>query len=153
MGRHPRLGAAAIHIDLNTHLQGGQVLGALLAQALCNLEAVDAVHPVKMLGHQTGFVALNRPNAVPLQRQISEGSDLVHAFLNVVFAKGPLPRRMGLAHSFWAPSFGHRQQVHAGRITARGLAGRLDVRAHLRQIFGNESIHAASVPKPQALFV
>ena len=110
---HARFVVAPVHIHLNAHLQGRQVLGALLRQALGDFEAVDTVHPVKVLGHQTGFVALNRADAVPLQGQIAQGVDLVHRFLDVVFAKSGLPSRMGLAHRIGAPGFGDSQELYA----------------------------------------
>ena len=66
LGLHARLVGAAIHIDLNAHLQGRQVRGALLVKTLGNFEPVQGLHPVKVLGHALGFVALNGANAVPL---------------------------------------------------------------------------------------
>ena len=41
-------------------------------QALRCFEPVNAVHPVKMLSHQPGFVALHRANAMPHQWQICQ---------------------------------------------------------------------------------
>jgi hypothetical protein len=68
VGHYPRFVDTAVHVDLNADLQGGQAIGALLAQALRDFEPVDRLHPVKMLGHQPGFVALQRSDAMPLDR-------------------------------------------------------------------------------------
>ncbi len=57
----------AVNVDLQTHLQRRQMRRALLGQTLGNFEAIDAVYPIKVLGHRAGFVALQRANAVPLQ--------------------------------------------------------------------------------------
>jgi hypothetical protein len=124
--------------------------GALLAQALRDFQAVDAVHPVKVLGHQAGFVALDRADAMPLQGQILQGRDLVHRFLDVVFAKSDLPSGMGGPHGIGPPGLGDGQQLHAARRTACRLAGGLDVRVDLRQVLGDGSVHGLSVPNPSA---
>ena len=51
---------------------GANCRGPLLAQALGDLQAVHRVHPVKVLGHQARLVALDRADAVPLQRQVAQ---------------------------------------------------------------------------------
>jgi hypothetical protein len=76
---------------LQANLQGRQACGTLLAQALRDFQAVDAVHPIKMLGHPACLVALNGPNAMPhavlCDRVGAQQLDFFNRFLNVVFAK------------------------------------------------------------------
>jgi len=83
--------------------------GALVAEALRDFEAVYGVGPVKVLGHEFGFVALHGADAVPHQRGLAvlQGDDFVYAFLDVVFAKVPLAAGGDLAHIVGAESFGH----------------------------------------------
>jgi len=132
-----RFGGPAIRIHLQTHLQRRQVPGPLVRQALRDLEPIHAVYPVKMLGHQTGLVALDRADAVPLQRQIMQGGDLVHRLLDVVFAKSRLACGMGLAHRLGTKGLGHGQQAHAGGRAARRITGCPDAVTHRLKVFGN----------------
>ena len=44
--------------------------GSLRTQALGDFQPIHRMHPVKMLGHQPGFVGLDRANAMPLKRQL-----------------------------------------------------------------------------------
>ena len=120
---------------------------ALFGQALGDLESVHAVHPVEVLGHQSGLVALNGADAMPLQRQVVQGSDFVDRFLDVVFAKGGLPCGMGLAHGIGPPGFGHGQQLHAVGCAPCGLASGLNLRTHAGNVVGNGGGHGLSVPK------
>lgn len=66
-----RLGQPAVHIDLQTDLQRRQMRGTLVAEPLGNLQPVNRVYPVKMLGYQAAFVALDRADAMPLKGQLS----------------------------------------------------------------------------------
>ena len=138
---HARFGVAAVHIDLDAHLQGRQVFWALLGQALGDFEAVDAVHPIKVLGHQSGFVALNGADAVPDQWQIAQCRDLVHRFLDVVFAKSGLTCRMGLAHRFRPPCFGDSQQLHTVCVAPCRLASGLNLYPDAGDVVGNGWAH------------
>jgi len=49
--------------------------------------------PVKIFRHQTAFIRLQRPDEMPGQRRLMPGkvSNLIDAFLNIVFAKRQLP--------------------------------------------------------------
>jgi hypothetical protein len=55
--------------------RAGKLWRALLAQALRDLQAVHRVRPVKVRGHQPGLVALDGPDAVPLQGQVLQQRD------------------------------------------------------------------------------
>lgn len=88
------------------------------------------MNPVKVLGHQAGFVALDRADAMPLQGQVAQLGDFLHRFLDVVFTKGGLPGGKGGLHGIRAKSFGHRQQMDAVLRAARSQTGRMDSVAH-----------------------
>ncbi|MNV59758.1 hypothetical protein D3C71_1522020 [compost metagenome] len=102
------------------------MIGPLGRQALGDLEPVHRMHPVKVLGHQAGLVALNGANTVPLQSCTGQGSvhscNLVHAFLDVVFAEVALAGGHGLQHRIGAKGLGNGQQGNAGRIAPGGFA-------------------------------
>ena len=97
------------------------------------------MHPVKMLGHQPGLVALDRTDAVPLQRRLAgqrvlaQRGDFLHRFLNIVLAKSGLAGRPGGLHRLRAEGFGHGQQADRTRVAARGLASREDAGVNLLQ--------------------
>ena len=150
---HARFGLAAVYIHLNAHLQGRQMGRALLGQALGDFEAVHAVHPVKVFSHQTRLVALDGADTVPHQRQITQGHDLVHRLLDVVFAKSGLTPSMGCAHRLRAPGFGDGQQRHAVCRAASRLASSFNLRPDMRQVFGNGGVHGLSVPNPEQAFL
>ena len=142
-GGHACFVGAAIHIQLQAHLQGRQVGRALLGQALGNFQAVNGVRPVKVLGHQAGFVALDGANAVPLQlrrqrgRQGLHAGDFVHAFLEVVFAKRALACLGGFEHGLGRKGFGDGQQGHAVGRARRLGAGLGHALVHELELVGN----------------
>jgi hypothetical protein len=102
--------------------------GALVTQALRDFEAVYRVRPIKVLGHEFGFVALHGADAVPHQWGLAvlQGDDFVHAFLDVVFAKVALAAGRNLSNIVGAEGFGNGQQLHALSGLATGCAGRSD---------------------------
>jgi hypothetical protein len=110
---------------------------ALLAQALRDFQAVHRMHPVKVLGHQPGLVALDRADAVPLQRQGGWRSAFCPPLPGCSFHQSGLARhRMGHAplrdQRSWTPPAAPRCRVapcSAGR--------RLHARAHALEIVGN----------------
>ena len=83
--------------------------GALVVQALRDFEAAYRVRPVKVLGHEFGFVALYGADAVPHQcgLAVMQRDDFVYAFLDVVFAKVALAAGCYLAHIVGAEGFRH----------------------------------------------
>ena len=102
---------------------GSHSLGPLLGQALRHLEPVDRVRPMEVGRHQPRLVALDRAYAMPFQRKFGQQRDLLHRFLDVVFAKGDLARRKRLAHRFGAEGLGHRQQPDFLHIALRRRTG------------------------------
>ena len=122
--RNAGLGRAAVDVHLDAHLQRGHSLGPLLGQALRHLEPVDRVRPMEVGRHQPRLVALDRAYAMPFQRKFGQQRDLLHRFLDVVFAKGGLARRKRLAHRFGAEGLGHRQQPDFLHIALRRRTGR-----------------------------
>lgn len=124
---HASLVNTTIDVDLQAHLQWRQMCRALLGQALGNFEAIDAVYPVKVLGHGAGFVALQRANAMPLQAikplQIVQLGHFVQRFLHVVFTKGALTGCSGGAHGIGTKGLRDGQQLHAGPAPPSARAG------------------------------
>ena len=137
---HTGLGGAAIHIHLNTHLQGRQVIGPLGRQALGGLEPVYGVRPVKVLGHQARLVALDGANAVPLQRgneSAPHRGDLFYPLLDVIFTKRTLAGSGCLQHRLGTKSFGNGQQRNTGGIPARPCTGVRKAPQNLLEVVGN----------------
>ena len=106
------------------------MLRALGRQPLGDFEAINRVHPVKVLGHQSGFVALHRANAMPHQAQTLQRLDLGHRFLDVIFAKGGLAGCGGLSHGVGIKRLGHGQQLDVGGSPARIGTCRCHTRVH-----------------------
>lgn len=111
--RHTRFGGAAIGIDLQTNLQWRQMRGALLVQALGNFQTVHALHPIEMRRDQSGFIALQRPDAMPHQAgQMPQRCDFVDPLLHIVFAEVTLAHRRHNGHWLCGKCFGNGQQMH-----------------------------------------
>ena len=146
------LALASIHIHLNADLQRRQIIRALLVQALGNFFAVHGVHPVKVLGDQPGLVALYRANAMPLQglhiRHGTHGGNLVDTFLDVVFAKRPLPGQRGFAHRLGGKGFGHREQRHLCGLPAALLTCIGNLRVNALELAGNHRHNLSKRTKP-----
>jgi twitching motility protein PilT len=104
----------------------------LVVQALGDFEAIDGVRPIEIFGHEFGFVALNRPNAMPHQGLSAalQSGDFVYAFLNVVLSKIALPAGSDLAHIVGAEGFGNGQQLHIINTTATGRTSGCHTRLH-----------------------
>ena len=66
--RHAALSRLAADVDLNAHLQRRQVRRPLLGEALGDLQPIDRMDPVEMLGGEARLVALQRADQVPLER-------------------------------------------------------------------------------------
>ena len=58
--------SAVLELHLDADVEGWQGMRPLLAQPVRDPCTVQRMHPVKVLGHQPGLVALNRTDAVPL---------------------------------------------------------------------------------------
>ncbi len=139
IGVNARLGQPAVHIGLQTHLQRRQMRWALIAESLGNLQPVNSVYPVKMLGNQPAFVALDRADAMPLNGQIPQSGDFVDRLLDIVFTKPGLPSCKGLAHRLGTPGFGNRQQSHTIDRASRLRAGCGDTCTNALEIVTNGS--------------
>ena len=66
-GSSPLLLASPLMLTCRHSCSGGSAGGPLLGQALRDLQPVDAVHPVEVLGHDARLVALQRADQVPAQ--------------------------------------------------------------------------------------
>ena len=75
-----------------------------------------------MFGHQPGFIALHRADAMPLQRQIGQRLDFFHRLLDVVLAKRQLPGGIGLGHGLGPEGLGDGQQTDLRRVAPAGAA-------------------------------
>ena len=70
-----------------------------------DFDPVDAVDPREILGDGCGFVALNRADEMPNDRQIARRQDFDERFLQITFAEFVLPGLKGppngdLRHAF-----------------------------------------------------
>ena len=108
----------------------GQVRRALRRQALCDFQALDAVHPGKMLRDGAGLVALDWTDVVPLEWQLRQCADLFHPFLHVVLAERALPGGVCRQYGRRRESLADRQQLHTGGGTASVGTGRNDAQAY-----------------------
>ena len=114
---------AAVGVDLDAHLQRRQMRWTLLAQALRDLQTINRLDPVKMLGHQARLVALHGANAVPLNPCIAQHPDFFDRFLDVVLAQAWLPCGNGLFNRGYCKGLGYRQQRDRIHRPARCEAG------------------------------
>ncbi len=128
--RHAALAVLATDVDLDADVEWRQMHVALCRQALGDLQAVDAMHPVEGIRHRTGLVALQRADEMPLEAERTQRLDLVHALLHVVLAESALPGDGSLAHGLRGPGLAHREQLHVGGV-APGTSRRVvDAGAH-----------------------
>jgi hypothetical protein len=79
-----------------------------------------------MRRHEPGLVALDRADAMPLQRQVAQQGDLFDCFLDVVLAESALSRGAGLTHHFAVEGFRHRQQRDFVHIAVGTRTGQRD---------------------------
>ena len=87
---HARFRRFVVNIDLQADIQVGKLVGALCAEALGDLEAIDGMDPVEMGGDSPGFIGLQVPDKVPDKVISAAGGDLFEPFLDEIFAKVPL---------------------------------------------------------------
>lgn len=111
------------------------------------------MHPVKVLGHQARLVALNRADAVPHQRQITQRGDFLHRFLNVVFTKRRLAGLKGGLHRVGAKGFGNGQKCDGIISPACSLTGGVDAGLHRLQLRRNHGHNCFSVTNNHGGFV
>ena len=107
---------------------------ALFTQTLGDLEPIHRVHPVKMFGHQSTLVALDRTDAVPHQGQRAQLGDFLHRFLDVVFTKPGLSGGIRGPDGIGTKGFGNRQKCDGIDRSASTLAGSLQARVHCGQL-------------------
>jgi twitching motility protein PilT len=106
-----------------------------------------------MLGHQPRLVALDRPDAVPLQVQVTQLGDFLHRLLNVVFTKSGLPGGMGGGHGRRVKSFGNGQQRDLARVPASGTAGASNTLVYGLKLACNHGHNCYKRNKRQGTFV
>lgn len=120
--RDAALRRLAADVHLHADVQRRQVRGALLGQALRDLQPVDRMHPVEALGDGARLVRLQRADEMPLElgAQVGERADLVDRFLHVVLAECALAGRVCGAHRVGGKRLRHREQRdRAGRAAGR----------------------------------
>ena len=107
-------------------MSAAHVFGTLSRQTLGDLQPVDGMHPVELLGDQLRLVRLQRADEMPfdLAAQISQFSDLRDRFLHVVFAERALAGVEGGAHVFGGKGLRDREQRDRRGI-ARSVRRRL----------------------------
>lgn len=138
---HARFVRATVHIHLKADLKIGQLGGALFAQALGDLEPINRLNPIKSLGHWPRFVALQRSDAMPLERSIgatlAQGLDLFRAFLHIVFAKSMLTGIERQTDGVGVKRLGNGEQSHGALIASRLGASPLQAFVNLLEIAFN----------------
>jgi len=92
------------------------------------------VHPVEAFGDGAGLVALDRPDEMPHQRQITELAHLVEGFLDIIFAEIDLPDSMHLAHRSRVEGLARGDQPYFRRIAASRTRRCGDTRPELLQV-------------------
>ncbi len=90
VGCDPGFVVFSVDIDLDTDVQVSGIMGALCAQAACDLEPVNGVNPLKMLGYSLCFVGLQVADEMPDSVVPVNCGDLVQPFLDKILAKIPL---------------------------------------------------------------
>ena len=97
----------------------------LVVQALGDFQSVHRMHPIKMFRNQSGFVGLDGADEMPLHIiQMCQCQLLVQCFLQVIFTKGALTRRIGFGHRCGRLGFADGDQLHSLWISS-GSDGRL----------------------------
>ena len=100
-----------------------------------DLQAVDRVHPLKMLGYGAGLVRLQWSDEVPLDIQALQLRLFGQRLLHVVFTEGALPQRVQIADSLGRMLLADRQQHDFVGLTARRFAGCGDPCTNIVKIF------------------
>ena len=83
----------AVDIDLDTNVQVFGVAGPVFREALRDLETVDRVNPLKMLGYSLCLVGLQVSDKMPPEVIPGGTSYLFQPLLNEILAEVPLPGR------------------------------------------------------------
>ena len=91
-----------------------------------------------MLGHQSGFVALYRADAMPLKPCLfAQGHDFFNTLGNVVFTKCPLSVADGVKYRVGRKCFGHSQKTHVVWLASCCKASGGDAITHALKISHN----------------
>lgn len=100
---------------------------ALIIKALCYLESVDRLYPVKVFGHQPGFIGLQRTDKMPYRigATLFEAGYFVYRFLHIVFTEAALSGGIGSLYVFGRFGFADGQQVNMVSRAARLFGGSL----------------------------
>ena len=158
-GGAPLLLSSPLEVDLQADLQRRQGGGTGLAQALRDLEPIDAVHPVESARRCRRVLLLwIGPMKCHSMARSSRLLHLVERLLDIVLAEGALPGRPGRAQGRRGEGLAHRDQAHGRGIAAgrprRGLdAGedclqRLWDRGHNARVSGHRICLLLCPPRP-----
>ena len=123
-GADAGLAVFVVQLYLDTYIQRRQVRGTLSRQALCGLELVDGVNPVKVLGDEACFITLQVADEMPHEIEVASLLDLGETFLDEVLAKIALPGCGRGANLVERLFFAHCEQADRRRISF-SLIGRL----------------------------
>jgi hypothetical protein len=114
-GATPLLLASPLMFTCRQMFSGPSLGRALLGQALGDLQALDRVHPVEMVGDRARLVALDRADEMPFQPQVSGRAFATAAILSSLPADSSRRRRAGrrrrLQHRLGWEGLGNGQQA------------------------------------------
>src|SRR5688572_20331439 len=74
-------------MQLQTYIEWRRMERTLLREAFGDVETVDAVHPIEVLGHRPGLVSLEPSDEMPGELAALQRLDLRQAFLQEILAE------------------------------------------------------------------
>ena len=123
LGLHAAFRFFAVDVDFDENVQLVHRHRTLVVQSPRNLHAINALHPVKVLGDHPRLVRLERPDEMPREAHLRmvrpEPVHLVAAFLRVVFAKVPLAALGDRKHRLGGERLRDRQKFRPGAPAPR----------------------------------
>lgn len=142
LGRvHATLAALAAGIHLQADIERRQVCGTLPGQAFSDPQSIQGMHPIEMGRHFRRLIALQRPDEMPDQRQVTKGLLFQQSLLDIVLAEIDLTQYRQRTHLFRRSELAHGQQAHARRIPTTGRSGGSDLGQHGPVLFCQLLVH------------
>ena len=106
-------------------------------QTFSDLRAIHAVNPVEILGDRARFVALNRPDEMPLQIGVLQRRYFFKGFFHIILAECMLIASKRGVDCISAECFAHCKQCNCGRIAATSARRVVDALPHGLQVISD----------------